>query len=301
MWELLTKIPSILKTGAKNVAAGRTQANLGIQSPQLPAAITRVSRFAYTSLGVWVTFSWYTAFVNERVPLDKSWLTQFILPGNLAKPVISRPDREDKKVSEIFGNLVGGGSGGPLGPAGEVLEEAGKGALKLGEEVGKELGISTGGGNTASTKGRTLIALSPSQLGVPGTAMAGYLWSAPDNQKQKPPYNAQRYRELMNVAQRLAKQYGLRITSGYRPESGGSLHASGIAFDMVGRETDERRLATWASKNPGLFQEIFIHNEGSGIHLHLGFYPDAATILNSKASVYAKATSGPRARILTPV
>jgi hypothetical protein len=298
MWEFLTKIPALVGAGVKSVAAGKTQANLGIQSPHLPSAIVRVGRFGYGGFGAWIAFSWYTAFVNQRVPMSKSWTSQFVLPGNLVKPVISSPDRPDKSVASIFGDLTSGG-GGPLGPAGELLEEG----LK---DAGKAIGISnpggsvsTGGGSTVSAKGRTLIPLSPSQLGVPGTAVAGSLWSAPDNQKQKPPYNAQRYRELLNVAQKVAKQYGLKVTSGYRPESGGSLHASGIAFDMVGRETDMRRAAAWASRNPGLFQEIFVHNEGSGLHLHLGFYPDAAGILNSRATTYSRATAG--SRRLTPV
>jgi hypothetical protein len=296
MWEFLTKIPALAKTGLKNVAAGRTQANLGMQSTHLPGAVTRVSRFGYSALGVWVTFSWYTAYVNQRVAMDKSWATQFVMPGNLLKPVISSPDRPDKTLSSIFKDVTGSKSGNPLGPVGEGIEEVAK-------EAGSLLGISTGGGKTLPTKGRTLIPLSPSQLGTPGTAMPGFLWTAPDNQKQKPPYNAQRYRELMNVAQKIAKQYGLKITSGYRPQSSGSLHKSGLAFDMVGRETDMRRAAAWASKNPGLFQEIFVHNEGSGLHLHLGFYPDAASILNSRASVYQRATQGraTQHQRLTPV
>lgn len=282
MWELFSKAGGFLKTGLKNVAAGKAQANLGIQSPQLPSAMVRIGRFGYTVFGGWVVFSWYTSYVNQRVPMSSSWATQFVLPGNVLKPVISSPDRPDKSVSSIFQEATSSTSTGPLGPAGKVGEEV----LEQGAKV---LGIANVG--KISTKGRTLVPLSPSQLGVPGSAMAGYLWTAPDGAKQKPPYNAQRYRELMNVAQRIAKQYGLKITSGYRPQSEGSMHSVGLAFDMVGRETDMRRAAAWASHNPGIFQEIFVHNEGSGLHLHIAFYPDAASILNSKAATYAKATA----------
>jgi hypothetical protein len=271
-----------LVTGLKGIARGKAQENLGLQSPHLPSAMVRIARFSYSSFGLWILVSWYTAYANERVPESESWATKFVPPGAFTKPVISSPDRPDKSVSSVFSNAATSTSTGPLGPAGETVEG-------LIEDGAKALGIANVG--TVPSKGRTLVALTPAQLGTPGTAMAGYLWSAPDNQKQKPPYNAQRYRELLNVAGKIARQYGLRITSGYRPQSGESLHASGLAFDMVGRENDMRRAATWASKNPGIFQEIFIHNEGSGLHLHLGFYPDAASIVNSKASVYAKATS----------
>lgn len=282
MFELFSKAGGFLKTGLRNVAAGKAQANLGLQSPHLPSAMVRVGRFGYATFGGWIVFSWYTSYVNQRVPMSSSWATQFMLPGNIAKPVISSPDRPDKSVSSIFKSVAGSTNTGPLGPAGEVAEE-------VVEAGAKALGIANVG--KISTKGRTLVPLSPSQLGVPGTAVAGSLWSAPDGQKQKPPYNAQRYRELLNIAQRIAKQYGLKVTSSYRPQSSGSMHSVGLAFDMVGRETDMRRAAAWASHNPGVFQEIFVHNEGSGMHLHIAFYPDAASILNSKAATYAKATS----------
>lgn len=272
--------------GVKDIAAGKGKSNLGIQSPQLPSAIVRVGRFAYITTSAWVMFSWYTGYINQRVEMTESWATKFIPPG-ATKPVISTPDRPDRSLSSVFGDFTSSTSTGILGPAGEVGQQ-------VLEDGAKALGIANVG--KVNTAGRKLIALTPEQLGVPGSAMPGYLWSAPNSEKQMPPYNANRYRELLGVATKIASQFGLKITSGYRPGSAGAggqldMHSVGLAFDMVGSENNERRAAKWASTNPGLFQEIFIHNEGSGIHLHLAFYPDAAQILNSKAAVYAKATA----------
>jgi hypothetical protein len=228
--------------------------------------------------------------------MSESWTRKFILPGTPNKPIISTPDRPDRTLSSVFGTFLQAGSGGLLGgiagPAGEAAEDLAEGTTKL-------LGISANEQQTPG-KARTLVALAPDQLGVPGEALAGYLWSAPDNQKQMPPYNSTRYRQLLSQAQSIANQYGLRVTSGYRPGSIGAngqldMHSVGLAFDMVGIRTNEKRAATWASENPGIFQEVFIHNEGSGVHLHLAFYPDAASILSSTANKYAQGTS--RARL----
>lgn len=277
MGEIFSKLGSYLVQGTKNVAAGRAQASLGLQSPHLAGAFVRVGRFAYGSLAAWITFSWYTGYVNQRVPLSESWATQWIVPGG-NRAVISPPDRPNKSVPGLLG---GGGNSGLLGPLGEPLEE-------LVEAGAKQLGIANVG--KVPSQGRKLVPLSPSQLGVPGTAEAGYLFSAPDGQKQKPPYNAARYRALVGVASSIAHQFGLKITSGYRPQSGGSMHSVGLAFDMVGRVSDMKRAATWAAQNPGLFQEIFVHDEGSGMHLHIAFYPNGAEVFNSKSAMYSRAT-----------
>jgi hypothetical protein len=287
MWEFLAKAGGYLTAGVKSVAAGKSQADLGLQSPHLPGAMVRIGRFGYSTFAGWVVFSWYTAYVNQRVAIEDSWITKFVPPGSLTKPVISPPDRPDRSVTSVFGSVFSSTSSGILGPAGEAAES-------VIEDGAKALGVANVG--SVPTKGRTLVRLSASQLGVPGTAVEGFLWSAPDGQKQIPPYNAARYRELLNVAQRIGSMFGLKMTSGYRPNSTGAngqldLHSSGLAFDFVGRETDERRAATWAAKNPGIFQEVFIHNEGSGMHLHLGMYPDAAQVLNSKTTTYSRATS----------
>jgi len=276
---IFAKLGQFVVQGTKNVAAGRAQASLGLQSPHLAGAFVRVGRFAYGSLAAWITFSWYTGYVNQRVPITESWATKWIVPGG-GKAVISPPDRPNKKVPGLLS--PGGGGVGVLGPLGEPLEE-------LIESGAKQLGVANVG--KVPSRGRTLVALSPAQLGVPGTAEAGYLFSAPDGQKQKPPYNAARYQQLITVATSVAHQFGLKITSGYRPQSSGSMHGVGLAFDMVGRMSDMKRAATWASQNPGLFQEIFVHNEGSGMHLHIAFYPNAAEIFNSKSAMYSRASN----------
>jgi len=279
MPEFLAQLGSLFGKGVRTVATGQTQANLGLQSPHLASAAVRLGRFGYFTLGGWITFGWYTGYVNQRLPQNESWVTKFILPGS-RKKVISPPDRPNKTIS-----LLGAASGGLLGPAGKPLEE-------LVEGAGKVVGISNAQG--AQAKGRTLVALAPNQLGVPGTAVAGYLWTAPNGEKQLPPYNRERYLGLMSIAQKIAQTYGLKISSGYRPGStaaGGrtDLHNSGLAFDLVGSMNNMKRAAVWAAKSPGMFQEIFIHNEGSGMHLHIGFYPDAAQIFASASNRYNRA------------
>lgn len=257
-----------LASGLKKVAKGKVQSSLGMQSPQLASGLVRIGRFFYSATFGWLAISWYTGYVNERTSEGEG--AKFILPSG-TQPVISAPDRKDK-------SLPGSGGGGSEG-LGETL-------LKGGEEIvkGVILGVNYQGKGTA---GRKLIAISPEQLGVPGSALAGYLWTAPNNEKQKPPYEKQRYTELLQVASRIGHAFGLRISSGYRPESTGSLHGSGLAFDLVGTTPNLKRAATWCAKYPGMFQEIFVHNEGSGIHLHIGFYPDAGKIF-AESDRYAR-------------
>jgi hypothetical protein len=283
MGELFAKIGPAFVKGFKTVAAGKTQADLGMQSPHLASAAVRLGRFAYISLSGWIVVSWYSGYVNERVPVQESWLTKFILPGG-NNPAISPPDRPNKTLSGIVEGVANSSGTGVLGPAGQPVEE-------LIEDGAKTLGIANVG--TVSSKGRKLIPISPAQLGVPGSALPGYLYTA--QSKQMPPYNATRYRGLLNVASVIAKQFGLKISSGYRPGSQGAngpdLHSVGLAFDLVGRTSDMKRAASWAAKNPGMFQEIFVHNEGSGLHLHMGFYPDAASIFNSTSNRYSRASA----------
>lgn len=249
----------LLKSGLKSIAAGRTQADLGLQSPHLPNAITRVARFFYSFGGLWIAGVWYSGYVNMRTAPGSG--PKLILPGT---PVVGSPDRPDRKPK--FANSVTQSNSQSSATSNQFV-------------------------TTPSQAGRTLIALNPKQIGVPGTAVAGYLWSAPNNEKQIPGFNRARYNALLGVANSIARQFGLHITSGYRPQSTGSLHAAGIAFDMVGAMSNMKRAATWAANNPSLFQEIFIHNEGSGMHLHLGFYPDAAGIFNSGANRLVRPTA----------
>jgi hypothetical protein len=264
MPEIFAKIAQVVGTGFRSVAAGKTQANLGIQSPHLAGAIVRLGRFAYFSFGTVIGISWYTGYVNQRT---KKGEIKWILPGG-SLPVINTPDRPDKKPP-IFG---GSGSSGITGAV---------------EDAAKAVGVSYQTTGTFPTKGRTLAPITAQQLGTPG--IAGYLFSAP--KKELPEYSAARYRGLLSVASAIEKQFHLTFTSGYRPQSD-TLHGVGLAFDQVGRMSDMKRAAAWAAQNPGLFQEVFIHDAGSGMHLHLGFYPDAADIYNNSSTRYSGARTG---------
>lgn len=270
-------LSKLIRTG-KHVAKGTAQKHLGVQSPQLGTSLVRIGRFLYTASLGWIAVSWYTAYCNEHTTEGEM---KFIIPGAGGK-VISAPDRKDKSLNEIIGVK----SGETLGE--NLLSETAKAA-------GEALGISygqTAPSSTGAAKGRKLIPLTPSQLGTPGTAVAGYLWSAPDNEKQKPAYNSVTYREITEIAASLGHKFSLKLTSGYRPNSSGSLHQSGLAWDMVGSMTDMKRAAVWAAERPGAFQEIFIHNEGSGIHLHLAMYPDAKSVLTT-GTKYSESRTGP--------
>lgn len=271
MWEFLAKaakyVGTGIKSGTKAVAGGNAQSTMGLQSPTLASEVTRVGRFLYSASATFIAITWYTGYVNERTQEGEQ---KFIVPGSKTA-IVNPPDRKNKSlqslksgkssVSDMANNLTN------LSPPG-ILNVAYK---------------------SPSAKGRTLVALSPSQLGVPGTAVAGYLWSAPS--KQMPAYSAKTYRELLNVAQKIANRYSLKITSGYRAGDESSLHGHGLAFDMVGNMTNMKMAASWADKNPGLFQEIFVHNEGSGMHLHIGFYPDAAKIVEEGSNRYNSANN----------
>lgn len=248
-------ISAVLKglwRGTKAVAAGKTQASLGVQSPHLPSAIVRVGRFLYSVSIGWIAVAWYTGFVNARTQPGSG--PQLILGGK----VIGSVDRPDKTPNIP---TIGHGTAADNQPnqSGFVPQ-------------------------TPEQAGRKLVAITPAQLGTPG--LAGYLWSSP--KKDAPGFDRNRYNGLLNIANILARQYGLKITSGYRPQSSGSLHASGLAFDFVGSMSAMKRADVWAANNPALFQEVFIHNAGSGLHLHLGFYPDAAGIWNAATNKYTR-------------
>lgn len=276
MWEFALKAlksaGGFIKAGTKTVAGGEAQNSMGFQSPTLSTEVTRVGRFLYSSSLAFIIVTWYTTYVNERT---KEGEPKFIIPGS-KKPIIGPPDRKNKTLATL---KAGRSSVSDI--AGNVSKiESPFGSNSLGTNVNY---------TSPAAKGRTLIALTPAQLGVPGSAVAGYLWSAPT--KVMPPYNAKTFRELLNIAQRIANRYSLKITSTYRPADQSSLHGHGLAFDMVGSMSNMKMAASWADKNPGLFQEIFIHNEGSGVHLHLGMYPDAAKIMQESSNRYNSANN----------
>lgn len=244
----------LFSKGFKAVATGNAQSKLGMQSPHLPGAFVRIGRFIYSSALGWIAVCWYTGFVNKRTEAGEG--PQLVIGGK----VVNSPDRPDKGANiPTIGNDPAAAAGDPN------------------RFVASSKGVA----------GRTLIAITSAQLNA-GQGVNGYLWTAPNNKKQIPPFDRSRYNALLPVASSIANHFGMRITSGYRPQSVGSLHGAGIAFDMVGSMAQMKRAASWAATNPSLFQEIFIHDEGSGVHLHLGFYPDAAGIYNAGANRYVR-------------
>lgn len=97
--------------GTKAIAAGKAQANLGIQSPHLPAAIVRVGRFAFSTSAVWILGTWYSAYVNMRTQPGSG--PKLVLPG---KPIIGNPSRAEKNPKFATGGttqveIPGGASG----------------------------------------------------------------------------------------------------------------------------------------------------------------------------------------------
>lgn len=127
---MFTKIFSKAKQGVKNVAAGRAQANLGIQSPHLAPAVVRVGRFLYSFSAGWIFVSWYSGYVNERT--DPGGGPKLILPGTKKK--VNSPDRANPAKLSLGGGSSGGGSSNSgsnsksnNGTGGSVTHNAGKG------------------------------------------------------------------------------------------------------------------------------------------------------------------------------
>lgn len=83
----------------------------------------------------------------------------------------------------------------------------------------------------------------------------------------------------MQAAQYIANRFGLKVTSDYRSPShnaqvGGvpnSLHTKGLGFDLVGSAANMNKAKAFAESHPEIFDEVLVHNVGSGMHLHLGF------------------------------
>lgn len=92
-----------------------------------------------------------------------------------------------------------------------------------------------------------------------------------------------RYTRRLHTAQVIARQFHLKLTGGYRTKEHNaavngvpdSLHIDGLGFDFVGASSDMARAMQWAKNQPKVFSEVLIHDAGSGIHLHLGFWPGA--------------------------
>lgn len=157
MPELLAKLAQFGRNGVKAVAAGKTQAELGLQSPELPTAMVRLGRAGYVSSAVWIILSWYTGYCNERTK-EGEW--KFVLPGSNAK-VINPPDRPNKapfghggSEGKRKGGIEGAAEGGLEG-----LEDANPFGLAL--KIAKAAGV----GDSESEQTRSLQAVAPAQVG----------------------------------------------------------------------------------------------------------------------------------------
>ena len=139
-----------LWSGTKAVAAGRTQANLGLQSPHLPAAIVRVSRFAYSTTALWALGAWYSGYVNMRTP-----------PGSGPKLVIGgtkigNPDRPDKAPKFTSGGQ--NAPGGSVAGTGKSLPGGGKAGGFLPRNAPYNPGRHDQGRDGSTTPGGPIIA-----------------------------------------------------------------------------------------------------------------------------------------------
>ena len=105
-----------LGSGVKAVAAGNAQANLGLQSPHLPAALVRVGRFLYSAAGLWIGISWYSGYANARSDTGSG---PRLVIGGKARNSVDRPDKSFSAptVQEVPGGATGGVSGSLPGGA----------------------------------------------------------------------------------------------------------------------------------------------------------------------------------------
>ena len=98
----------------------------------------------------------------------------------------------------------------------------------------------------------------------------------------------------MEFAQLIAKKFGLHITSGYRSPGHnravggveGSMHTHGSAgnpgaIDEVG-STQQMNAAAAYAKSHGV-PEVLVHDAGSGLHLHMGFFAAGGRVISPGA------------------
>ena len=96
----------------------------------------------------------------------------------------------------------------------------------------------------------------------------------------------------------IARKFGLRITSGYRdPKRNaaaggvpGSLHTHGSpsnpgAIDLVGAPADMYKALAYARAKIKGLKEALVHDAGSGLHLHLGFFEKGGKVARSQMAV----------------
>jgi hypothetical protein len=118
---------SLLSKGIKSLAAGNAQASLGLQSPHLPNAVTRIGRFLYTTSATWILIVWYTAYANQRTQPGSG--PTLVLPG---MPIVNDPDRPNRAPK--FATAVPSSGGGQNAPGGSLAGVSG--SLPGGKKAG---------------------------------------------------------------------------------------------------------------------------------------------------------------------
>lgn len=106
-------------------------------------------------------------------------------------------------------------------------------------------------------------------------------------------YNERDYNARLQAITQVGASFGLHVTSGKRSDAensnangvGGSLHlvsSGALAFDLSSGpgpvSPNERRMYEWANTRPDIFQEVLLHNSGSGWHVHVAFRPGVTSI-----------------------
>lgn len=240
---------------AAGVAQLVATAKNALSKPDKPSMLVRLGRVSYSVNGAALLVVLYTGWRNERVAQGD-------------KPNIPIPG-----LSKLTGSGWQGAARGDAPPPSGVT--VGANAAPGNPAVTPGSGVGAGGVGAGNTKHPPLVRFS-----MPGAVLA---FTAPNGAKKHTAYNGSDYQTRLNHAQTIANLFHLRITSGYRSAAHDraqgrnyhSFHEDGLAFDMVGTMAEMRKGAEWASKRNDLFQEVLLHNEGSGLHLHLAFWPDA--------------------------
>lgn len=106
-------------------------------------------------------------------------------------------------------------------------------------------------------------------------------------------FNENDYNKRLQSITVIARSFGLGITSGKRtaaenaaaggvPNSMHLVENGALAFDASSGpgpiSPEERRFYEWAKSRPDLFQDVLLHNSGSGWHVHVEFRPEVTTI-----------------------
>lgn len=114
-----------------------------------------------------------------------------------------------------------------------------------------------------------------------------------NGESEREEFSERRYNARLQTITGVARSFGLHVTSGKRSDDenanangvSGSLHlvsSGALAFDLSDGpgpvSPNERRCYEWASSRPDVFQEVILHDAGSGMHVHVAFRAGVTTI-----------------------